>query len=233
MAGLASAALGSSRDEEIAALLQKQSQELMDAVTDGKPEVWDRYLDAEARITAEDGSVTAKSEMLPQIRPLPEGVSGSIAVIDFKAYVHGNVAVATSVADEHESYHGHELHCQYRSTDTWIETAEGWRLVASQVLALRTDPPAIPFTARQLDEYSGRYSLAPGIEYEIRKSESGGLEGVRSGRKPEPLLAEAPDVLFVAGKPRYRTLVQRSADGKVIAIVERREAWDLPWVRLP
>lgn len=46
------------------------------------------------------------------------------------------------MAEEEEGYHGQNLHARYGSTDTWIETPAGWRLLAPQVLALRSDPPA-------------------------------------------------------------------------------------------
>jgi len=218
--------------EDVAKVLQRQSQEMLDAITSGSAAVWDRYLDAKVTYTSEDGTVQTKSQLLEQIKPLPKGVSGVLKVTDFKATVHGPVAVATYVSDEHETYHGHKLHCQYRTTDTWMKTPAGWRLIASQVLALRTDPPAVTLKPRQMEEYIGRYSLAPDITYEIRRT-PGGLEGQQSGRKAEPLRAEAPDVLFVPGKTRYRKIVLRGPDGHVKGFVERREAWDLEWTRLP
>lgn len=132
--------------------------------------------------------------------------------------------------DEDEVYHGYKLHCQYRATDTWLKTPAGWRLIAAQVLALRKDPPAFPFTARQLEEYVGSYALTPIITYEIRLKD-GALEGQQTGRKAEPLKAEVADVLFVPGKPRYRKILQRGSDGRITGFVERREAWDLEWAR--
>lgn len=218
--------------EDTAAVLQRQTQELMDAITYGKAEVWNRYLDAKAIYTTEDGTIQTKAQMVEGTKPLPEGVSGSIKVIDFKATVQGPVAITNYVSDEHETYHGHELHCQYRSTDTWLKTPAGWRLVGSQILALRTDPPAVPFTARQMEEYVGRYALTSTITYEIRR-QGDGLEGQQTGRKAEPLKLEAPDVLFVPGKTRYRNIFHRGPDGHVTGFAERREAWDLDWKRMP
>jgi len=219
-------------EKDVAALLQRQTQELIDAITSGSSSVWERYLDPKATYTAEDGTVYSKAQMVEQTKPLPAGVSGSIEVTDFKAVVHGPVAVTTHVEDEHEDYHGHKLHCQYRSTDTWLKTPAGWRLIAAQVLALRTDPPAIELAAKQREDYCGRYALTPEITYEIRCTASG-LEGQQTGRAVEPLRAEAPDVLFVPGKPRYRKIFQRGPDGRITGFAERREAWDLDWKRLP
>jgi hypothetical protein len=173
-----------------------------------------------------------KAEMLAGIKPLPEGVSGIIKVTRYQAVVHGDTAVATHVDDEHENYHGHELHCQYLTTDTWMKTKAGWRLVGAQVLALRTDPPAVALSAALSSEYCGRYALTPEITYEIRCGGSS-LEGQQLGRKPEELRAEAPDVLFSPGKTRYRKIFQRGPDGRITGFAERREAWDLVWKRLP
>ncbi len=216
--------------ESIPEILKRQTQELVDAITHGDTAVWERYLDEKVRYVDESGTVMTKKQMVEGTKPLPEGVSGSIKVIDFDAAVHGNVAVATYVDDEDEVYHGHKLHCQYRTTDTWLNTAKGWRLIAAQVLAIRTDPPAVALPAALRAEYCGRYALTPSIAYEIRCN-GDALEGQQSGRKAEELRAEAPDVLFVPGKPRYRYVVLRDAGGKVMGFAQRREAWDLVWKR--
>ena len=218
--------------DNTAATLEHQTQELMDAITYGKADVWDRYMDTNAIYTDESGNRIAKAQMLKDIRPLPDGVSGNIKVTEFKAVVQGSTAITSHLDDEHENYHGHELHCQYRSTDTWFKTPHGWRLLGGQILAVRTDPPAVQLTPQQMDEYVGRYALTQEIIYEIRKKEHG-LEGQQSGRQAEPIRAEVPDVLFVPGKVRYRKVFQRGADGQITGFAERREAWDLVWKRLP
>src|SRR5258707_1292925 len=117
--------------QDVAELLHRQTQELMDAAGDGARSVWERYLDAEAVYTDEGGSVMSKPEILATIKPFAQGVSGKIKVIDFKVALHGSTAVATHLDDEYETYHGRELHCQYRTTDTWVKTRDGWRIVAS------------------------------------------------------------------------------------------------------
>ncbi|HWZ85216.1 MAG TPA: nuclear transport factor 2 family protein [Thermoanaerobaculia bacterium] len=217
-------------NESVPEVLQRQTQELFDAVSTGSAAVWDKYLDADVRVIDESGEVLTKKQLVEGTKPLPEGVSGSIRVTDFGVAVHGNVAVATYVNDENEVFHGHALHCQYRTTDTWMRTENGWRLIGSQILALRTDPPPVALTAALRDQYCGRYALTPAIGYEIRCN-GDALEGQQTGRRPESLRAEAPDVLFVPGRPRYRYVFLRGPDGKVTGFVQRREAWDLVWTR--
>lgn len=225
------AAPGASGAGEIPELLRRQTQELFDAISSGTPAVWERYLDPQVRYGDESGAVAGKKEMVEGVRPLPAGVRGTIRVTDFDAAVDGDVAVATYVTDERETFHGRELHCRYRSVDTWKRTPGGWRLIAAQVLALREDPPAVALSPSQRAEYAGSYSLPDGMTYEIRQA-SNGLEGAQSGRKAEELRAEAPDVLFVPGKPRYRYLIRRDANGRVDALIQRREAWDLVWEKV-
>jgi ketosteroid isomerase-like protein len=227
-------AASSPAEEPVTDVLRRQTQELFDALGNGQKAVWEKYLDPEVRYVDESGAVAGKKEMVDGVSALPAGVSGTIRVKDYDARVHGDVAVATWVADETETYHGRELHCRYRTTDTWKKTPDGWRLIAAQVLAMREDPPAVALPAALRSEYVGRYALPDGLGYEIRAAEGGAaLEGVQDGRKPEALRAEAPDVLFVPGKPRYRYVARRDASGKVNALIQRREAWDLVWERKP
>lgn len=217
-------------DSGVTGTLRRQTQELLDAITTGSADVWERYLDPTVSFTTEDGEVKTKREMVDYTKPLPNEISGDIRIVEFTAAVHGDVAVTTHVDDEHETFHGHRLHCQYRSTDTWLRTAAGWRLIGSQVLALRTDPPAITLAPAALDEYVGRYVLAPELAYEIRRDRNL-LLGQETGRKPDTLRVEARDVLFVPGRPRYRKVFRRDAGGHVVDFAERRETWDLVWSR--
>ena len=217
-------------DEDVAKTLERQTQELLDAITSGSSAVWARLLDPGVSFTTEDGDLKSKRDMVGDIHPLPQSISGRITVTEFKATVHGDVAVATHVDDEHETFHGHALHCQYRTTDTWKKTPAGWRLIASQVLALRTDPAAITLTPAEMDELVGSYALAPELRYEIRRS-GNVLTGQENGRRLDTLRAEARDVLFVPGRPRYRKVFRRGRDGQVVDFAERREAWDLVWLK--
>ena len=215
---------------DVSAVLKARTQEMLDAIAAGRVDVWDGYLHPHFSLTSEGGEVQDRGKVLQGLKPLPSGISGVIRAIDFRCRREGPVAIATYVSDEDETYHGQLLHCQYRSTDTWVETPSGWRLLASHVLALRSDPPAVDLAPSLAGEYAGTYRLTPAIAYEIRLKD-GGLEGTRTGRSPEVLRAEAPDVLFVPGSPRYRYVVLRDGNGRVRGFAQRREEWDLVWKR--
>ena len=94
--------------ESVTDLLRRQTQEMLDAITTGSAAVWNRYLHPEVRFTDENGRLAKKKQMVEDIKPLPEGISGQIAVTEFEVARNGNVAVATHVDDEHEEFHGQQ-----------------------------------------------------------------------------------------------------------------------------
>lgn len=218
--------------EDLQAILSRQTQELLDAVTNGDAKVWDRYLAADVTYTDESGVINTKAQMLEGIKPLPKQIWGKLKVTKFVVRAHGDTAITTYTIDETEGYFGQEIKAYYQQTDTWQRTPQGWRLIAAQVLALRHDPPAIKLTPAQLDEYVGVYALTPEVTYAIRR-EGDALVGQRTGRAVEKLNVEIADLFFVAGQPRLRKVFQRGPDGHITGFVERRETWDIVWKRSP
>jgi len=217
--------------DDVARGLKAQTQELLNAVTNGDARVWDRYLDPKVLYLAEDGTRKSKTDLLKEITPLPKGISGSITVSDFEVRLHGDTAIATHNDLEDEDYFGHKIQAEYRTTDTWLRTAQGWKLIASQVHAQLIDPPAIQLAAPKLDEYVGTYTLNADITYTIRR-QGNALTGDRTDRPTQMLRVEAADVMFVPGQPRSRKVFLRSADGRVTGFVDRREGRDVPWKKI-
>jgi len=216
--------------DEVTAVLQRQTQELVDAIAAGDRTPWTRYLDDRVVYAAEDGTTKTKDDLVAEIRPFPKEISGRIRITRFRTIRHGDTAVANYISEEEEGYFGQVLHARYLSTDTWIRTPAGWRLAASQVLAVRDDPPAIQLPDERLDEYVGTYALTDTVSYTIRR-EGHALVGVRSGRPAETLKVELPDCLFVPGDSRIRKIFRRDPRGRITGFVERRESWDISWPR--
>ena len=99
---LAVTLVGQTPPNDVQALLQRQTQELMDAVAAGDHGPWTRYLHDQVIYAAEDGSTKTKAQLLEELRPLPKSVWGKLRVTKFRAVVHGSTAVTNYVADEDE-----------------------------------------------------------------------------------------------------------------------------------
>lgn len=216
--------------EEVVTELRRLTQENLDAIAPGQVEVWRRNLHDKVTHVDENGVVRTKSELLAEFSPLPKGLVGRLKVDKFQVTLEGNVAVATHEDLENLEYHGQMLVSRWRSTDTWLKTAAGWKLIAEQTLAVLEDPPAIQLTAQQLCAYAGTYQLTPEITDTI-KCAGGRLTGTRTGRPEVTYQPEVLDVFFAPGRPRTRRIFLRDANGAITGFVDRREGIDVRWMR--
>jgi hypothetical protein len=213
------------------ARLERATQALADAIAPGERSVWEHYTDPAFVYVTEDNEVKNRNQALDDLKPLPQGYSGWIVVREFQCTDFGGFAVTTYIMDEHETVEGHELHARYRDSDTWRASADGWRLVASQVYAVPTDPPRGELSGARLAEYEGLYSLSTQTRETVRR-DSDHLVAERPGRAPRILLPESGDVFFTPGRPRTRRIFTRGPDGAVTGFVDRREGTDLVWTRV-
>lgn len=218
----------SDADKEV---LMRLVRERLAAVAPGDWSVWDRQLGEDVVYAAEDGRVYTKSQLKEDFRPLPPGYSGTIEPGSFLVHLYGDTAIVSHEDLEHEVIHGQTLKARYRTTDTFVRAKGSWRLVASQVLALADDPPAVSVPASVLQQYAGRYQLAPSVIATV------GVEGdrltyERTGRPKTELLAELDGVFFVRGQ-RGRKIFARDDQGRVTRILDRRDGHDVIWMRLP
>jgi len=210
--------------------LRRMTQELFDAIAPGNAGLWRRYLHENFLHLDENGVVRDKAAFLQEITPLPAGLVGRIEVDRYQVRLHGDTAVAAGEVQEYLDYHGQSLRTRFRFVDTWIRTAEGWRLIAEHTSAVLKDPPAIRLTRDELCGYAGLYRLTPDITTIVRCTDDG-LTSERTGRPAATYLPEVRDVFFIAGQPRTRRIFLRDATGKVAAFVDRREGEDVRWQR--
>ena len=211
--------------------LRRLTQEQLDAIAPGHVEVWRRNLHENFTHVDENNVVRGKEEILKELTPLPKGLAGKLQVAKFQVKVTGDVAVATHEDLEHLDYHGQMLVSRWRSTDTWLKTPAGWKLLAQQTMALLEDPPAIRLSDEQLCAYAGTYRLTPEITETIRCAD-GKLYGTRTGRPEAAYSAEVPDVFFAPGRPRTRRIFLRDAGGAITGFADRREGIDVRWVKV-
>jgi Domain of unknown function (DUF4440)/Domain of unknown function (DUF3471) len=210
--------------------LQQRTQQMWDAVAPGDKRPWENTIADDAMIFDETGHDMGKTALLATIEKLPPGYSGSIQIVDVKARFARNVAVLSYNANETETVYGTLLHARYHMTDTWFYRNRQWQIVASQVLRYYEDPAALQLKAKQLDEYVGRYQLAPGIVVAITRQDDQ-LYAQRGEGKPYPLRAECVD-LFFRSDAEGRRLFRRNDKGQVDAMIDRRNNEDLVWKKL-
>ncbi len=222
---------GAADKATVEAELKRMTNELLDAVGPGNAEVWKKYTHDRLIYVSEANQEMTKAKLLEELQPLPKGLVGDLEVGAFRAELHGNVAVTTYVADERLDYFGQVLESQFRMTDTWLKTAAGWRLIATQVLAILEDPPAIALSREVLCGYSGTYRLTPEIVTKVSCTDDG-LASERTGRKAATFKAEVRDVFFQPGQPRTRRIFQRDEAGAITGFVDRREGLDIRWVKV-
>ena len=212
-------------------LLTQHEQQMADAIAAGGSAVWDKYLDPNAIYVEEDGSYKGKAAVLKEIKPLPKGLSGTIKV-DLLSYSEdGDTAVALFRQNETEHYYGQTIHASYLTNTVWKKRSSGWKQIAGQILAERTDPPAMTVPAERLAQYAGTYRLKDSAPMYTLSVGNGELRGARNGRKPAMWKMEAPDVFFIPGDPRIRKIFRRDSQGRITSFVERRESWDIVWLK--
>jgi ketosteroid isomerase-like protein len=218
--------------QSVEAELKPIINEMLAAVAPGDTAPWKKYLDDRMVYVSEANEVQTKEQLLADFRPLPKGLDGTLQVgDDFKVEQHGNVAIVVMTANERLDYHGQILNSQYRMTDTWQKSPDGWRLLARQVLAVLFDPPAIALPHDTLCAYNGTYRLTDDISTKITCTDSG-LQSERTGRKAVMQKPEAKDVFFEPGQPRSRRMFQRDAKGNITGFADRREGLDIVWTKV-
>jgi ketosteroid isomerase-like protein len=226
LSALATPALADDR-----ARITQIEQDLSNAIAAGATTVWDKHLDPDVIIAEEDGSFKGKAEMLQEIRPLPKGLGGEIKVELLSYHEDGDTAVALFRQHEVEHYYGQTIHASYLTNTVWKKRADGWKQIEGQVIAERTDPPSVRLPAAALAKFVGAYRLKDSEPTYTLSLAGGKLMGARTGRPPAEWRAETRDVFFIPGDPRIRKVFQYDATGKVTGFIERRESWDIVWLK--
>ena len=166
------------------ALITGYMQEMSDAIASGNVALWDKYLDPNVILAEEDDTYKGKADALKELKPLPKGLGGTIKIELLSYHQEGDLAVALFRQNETEHYFAQTIYAKYLASTTWKRREAGWKLIAGQILAERTDPPAISLPASRLEQYVGTYQLKDSDPRLTLKLVDGKLIGTRSGGKP-------------------------------------------------
>ena len=206
--------------------LVRRTQELYDAVVPGNQVPWKKYFADDCMFADEKGHFFDKPKLIADIAPLPSGYSGTIKVENVQSRIIGNTAVLSYDADETETIFGQNLKARYHITDTWLQRNGDWQIIASQAHRYYEDPAVGKADPKKFAGFIGTYELAPGQTRSILV-EDDKLFVERKGKKEE-LLPETSD-LFFRRNVEGRILFRYAVNGKVDALIDRRNNEDVVW----
>ena len=226
--------LGCSRSSRQGSISQdelvRRTQELVNSVAGGDQKPWKKYFAEDCLYFDERGRSMNKGALLADLAPLPQGYSGSIAVANAQSHIEGDVAILSYDLNESETVYGQTMTARYHETDTWMRRGGDWQIVAGQVLRYYEDPAEGAVDARTYADYVGTYEAAPGKTMTVSLEDGHLFRQRGSGAKVE-LFPEVAGLFFRKGM-EGRTLFQRGKDGKVDALIDRRNNEDIVWERM-
>ena len=209
--------------------LVRRTQELFDAVVPGNKEPWQKYFADDCIFADEKGRNLNKAQLIADITPLPKGYSGTIKVAKSQSVIHGDTAILSYDLDETETIFGQKLTARYHVTDTWLRRNGSWQIVSSQAMRYYEDPAVARIDPKRFADFSGTYKLAPDQTRRVF-SEGESLYVERNGKR-EQLLPEASEIFFRKGV-EGRILFRYADNGKVDALIDRRNDEDVVWRRV-
>jgi uncharacterized protein DUF4440 len=209
--------------------LVRQTQELFDAVVPGNKEPWQKYFADDCIFADEKGRNLNKAQLIADITPLPKGYSGTIKVAKPQSVIHGDTAILSYDLNETETIFGQKLTARYHVTDTWLRSNGGWQIISSQAMRYYEDPAVARIDPKKFADFSGTYELAPDSTRRVF-SEGESLYVERNGKR-EQLLPEGSEIFFRKGV-EGRILFRYADNGKVDALIDRRNNEDVVWRRV-
>jgi hypothetical protein len=206
--------------------LVRRTQELLDAVVPGNQEPWTKYYADDCLFADEKGRQMDKPKLIADITPIPKGYSGTIKVAHPVSRIVGDTAILSYDSDETEIVFGQHLTARYHGTDTWLRRNGVWQIVAAQTMRYYEDPAIGHADVARFPDFSGTYELAEGQTRKVT-TEGESLFVERNGKR-EQLFPEATDIFFRKGV-EGRILFRTGSDGKVDALIDRRNNEDVTW----
>ncbi len=207
--------------------LVRNTQEMFDAVAAGDQAPWQKYFADDCMYFDEKGRGMDKTALVKDVTPLPTGYSGSIKLVNPKSNIQGDTAILSYDLNETETIFGQDLSARYHGTDTWMYRNGKWQIVAGQMFRYYEDPAPGKADVKKYGEYVGTYELAPGVTQTVSVRD-GGLYAKRRSSPEAQLIPESGDIFFRKGA-EGRRLFQRAANGKVDAMIDRRNNEDVVW----
>jgi ketosteroid isomerase-like protein len=213
------------KNDEVSALLKRQTQAFRDASQRGDVAAMRAWLDPALTFVNEDGVVSTLQTFHAGSPAVPPGSrSARVTIADWVLHHSGDVAVSSFTDDQVVDYGGQSVDCKFLSVEIWILRGTQWKLMGSQTIPLHQNPPALSLPADALAAYIGDYADGAGLTVTVSR-DGDSLATSVNGDKPSPLVPESRDVFFrpdtEPGYARRRIVFRRDAGGRVTAYVSR------------
>ncbi len=209
--------------------LVRRTQEVFDAAATGDRAPWEKYFAPDSMYFDEKGRSMDKKALVDDQAPLPPGYSGSIKLVRAQSRIVNDTAILSYDLDETEIVFGQHMTARYHGTDTWVRRNGQWQIVAGQMLRYYEDPAPGRSDLKKDADYAGTYQLAPGTTLAV-SIEDGNLFSQRAGKAKALLIPEACDIFFRKGI-EGRFVFRRDQQGKVDALIDRRNNEDIVWMK--
>ncbi len=206
--------------------LIRRTQELYDAIVPGNQAPWKKYFAHDSIFSDEKGRTMDKTKLVADITLVPAGYSGAIKIDKVQSRIIGDTAVLSYDANETETIFGQNLTARYHITDTWLRRNGDWQIIASQAHRYYEDPAIGKIDPKKFGDFIGTYELAADQTRSVT-AEGDKLFVERKGKK-EQLFPETSDLFFRKGV-EGRILFRYDANGKVDALIDRRNNEDVVW----
>ena len=207
------------------------SQQLMDAIGEGRKDVWQRIVADDAVIVDEFGRRQGKKDIVEGLRPFPHGFSGSIEIRDPRVNAYGDTAVIECEEYERETVFGQQLVVRYIAVNTFVRDDGQWKLVAMEDVTLPTPPPKLDVPGLHLADYAGTWRYGPDRAWTFSVHGDRLSYVTKPGRPAIAVDPVAKDVFMEDNDERNLLIFRRDGSGHVTALIERRKFNDLKLAR--
>ncbi len=207
--------------------LVSRTQELFDGVATANNEAWVKYFADDALFHDEKGRSMDKAMLVTEITALPKGYRLNFRLENTESRIFKDIAVLSFDIIEDLWIYDQKMGANFHTTDTWVQRNGKWQIVASETMRYYGDPAPGKADPAKFSDYVGTYELAPGLNAAV-STESGKLYYQRGENSKEQLIAEVDGLFFRKGV-EGRMLFRYGSDGKVDALISRRNHEDLIW----
>ena len=208
------------RSDSISVAIRSRTQVMRAIRFPGDRTPFDRDVDRSI-VAVDEAGVPMRVVEFPrnEVAMFAGGLDVSRTIRDWVVHHDDRFAVASYVEDQATRFGGQVVHFNSLIVDSWALEGSGWKLLASQAVALHNDPPTAPLVAGTLGDYVGAYAVGAEASVSVEIYE-GGLKTSLNGGAPTHYVCESTDVFYAAGlpagTPRSRIYFRRDGRRRIV-----------------